>query len=122
MNSRVTVSRSHGVDRMIFGALVLILLCSAPRLRVYYRSTQIGATRVQLAAIDSTGARTAVAVPSTIQGHRVRATLAGIQAFANTTRARTLTPPAGHLEWTLRYSVGAGILVTSRTRIVTSGR
>jgi len=107
---------------MIFGALVLILICSAPRLRVYYRSTQIGPTRVELAAIDSTGVRTSIDVPPGIQGHRVRATLAGIKAFASTTRAQTVTPPAGHLEWTLRYMVGAGMLVTSRTRVVTSGR
>lgn len=107
---------------MIFGALLLIMFVSAPRILVYYRSMQIGTTRVELAAIDAGGTRVELAVPPAIRGHNVRGTIAGIETFAKTAQARTLTPAAGRLEWTLRYAVGLGQVTTPRTRVLISGR
>ena len=122
MNTSSTVSGSKAIDRMIFGALLLIMFVSAPRILVYYRSVQVGPTRVELTAIDGRGTRVKLAVPQAIQGHNVRGTIAGIETFAKTAEAHTLTPPAGRLEWTLRYTVGLGQVTTPRTRVLTSGR
>ena len=121
MNSR-TVGGSRVTDRVIFGALLLSMLLAAPRLRVYYRSMQVGTTRVELAAIDADGRRVELAVPPELQGHRVRAALTRIKAFSTTTRARTLTPPAGHLEWTLRYAVDFGLPTIPQARVLVTGR
>ena len=110
------------MDRVMFGALLLIMFIAAPRLRVYYRSMQVGTTRVELAAIDADGTRVELAVPPELQGHKVRAALTGIKAFAKTTRARTLTPPAGHLEWTLRYAEDLGQIPIPHARVLITGR
>ena len=113
-----TVSGSKAIDRMIFGALLAVMLGASPRLLVYYHSTQTGMTRVELAAIDARGTRIELAVPAALRGHKVRGTIAAIEAFAKTAQARTMTPAAGRLEWTLRYSVGVGQVTTPRTRVL----
>jgi hypothetical protein len=122
MNRGSTVSGSPVVDRVIFGALVLIMFCAAPRLLVYHRSMQLGTTRVELAAIDANGTKVELPVPPDLQGYRLRAALKNIEAFSMTTRARALTPPAGRLEWTLRYAVDFGSITPRYSRVLITGR
>ncbi|MEO8577461.1 MAG: hypothetical protein ABI556_12205 [Gemmatimonadales bacterium] len=120
MNSTNTVTRSRTIDRVLFGALFLIMLASSPRLIVYNRSTQVGATRVEVVSIDAAGARLSLGAPSAVQGLRLRATIAAIEAFAETRPAHMLTPQGGRLEWTLRYSVRSWGPQNQRARVLTT--
>ena len=82
---------------------------------------QVGTTRVDLAAIDSAGARVSLATPP-IQGRKVRAALHAIDSLANTIEARTMTPPNGQLEWTLHYVVRNGRVTLPGVRVVITRR
>ena len=80
------------------------MLALTPRMLVYYKGAP---TQVTVVAINADRTRTPLATPKAFQGTQpgLNWTERLIREFCAGEAAGLITPPDGHLEWSLRYKI-----------------
>lgn len=97
-----TLLGSTGRDVFVFVLILVLIIYTLPRLKVYYSATPC---KVTLEKVTADGVATPMSLPEGLEGvDRRKNILKKIQIFSGSSEAARITPPGGRLEWTLKYS------------------
>lgn len=106
----VTATGSKPLDLAVFGALVLLLLVSTPRLRVYHRITVM---EVRVERVYPDGTTHAIATPNAVGTRRLALTTPDaalprlsdqIRQYMRTSPMMREAVPGERVRWTIRYA------------------